>query len=63
MKLPENMKARRQARPRKLDNAAGFSLIELIIAMAIVLVMMIGASQLLMNSLGARTRENQKSDA
>lgn len=42
---------------------AGFSLIELILAMAILLVMMAGASQLLMNSLGARTRENQKSDA
>lgn len=48
---------------QKTTNAAGFSLIELMIAMAIVLVMMVGASQLLMNSLGARTRENQKSDA
>ena len=43
--------------------AAGFSLMELIIAMAILLVMMAGASQLLMNSLNVRTRENQKSDA
>ena len=45
------------------NSAAGFSLIELILAMAILLVMMAGASQLLMNSLGARTRENQKSEA
>jgi prepilin-type N-terminal cleavage/methylation domain-containing protein len=51
------------ARRTKLAGEAGFSLIELIIAMAILLVMMAGASQLLMNSLGARTRENQKSDA
>lgn len=46
----------------KRKGAAGFSLIELIIAMGILLVMMAGASQLLMRSLGARTRENQKSD-
>jgi prepilin-type N-terminal cleavage/methylation domain-containing protein len=44
-------------------DASGFSLIELVIAMTILLIMMAGASQLLMNSLGARTRENQKSDA
>ena len=36
---------------------------ELIIGMTILLVMMAGASQLLMNSLHVRTRENQKSDA
>ncbi|HEX8847393.1 MAG TPA: prepilin-type N-terminal cleavage/methylation domain-containing protein [Pyrinomonadaceae bacterium] len=42
---------------------AGFSLLELVIAMAILLVMMAGASQILMRSLGARTRENQRSDA
>jgi prepilin-type N-terminal cleavage/methylation domain-containing protein len=42
---------------------AGFSLIELTIAMALLLVMLMGASQLLMRSLGTRTRENQKSDA
>jgi prepilin-type N-terminal cleavage/methylation domain-containing protein len=46
-----------------LGRADGFSLIELTIAMAIVLVMMAGASRLLMTSLGARTRESQKSDA
>jgi len=36
---------------------------ELTIAMAILLIMMAGASRLLMSSMGARTRENQKSDA
>jgi type II secretory pathway pseudopilin PulG len=47
----------------KLSGAAGFSLIELIIAMGALVVMMVGASQLLTSSLGTRTRENQKSDA
>jgi prepilin-type N-terminal cleavage/methylation domain-containing protein len=47
----------------KNKGASGFSLIELTIAMAILLIMMAGASRLLMSSLGARTRENQKSDA
>ena len=55
--------ARRGARQAKLDNASGFSLMELTIAMAILLVMMAGASRLLMSTLGSRTRENQKSDA
>ena len=55
----ERGRARRDARAGE----GGFSLLELIIAMTIVLVMMVGASQLLMSSLGARTRENQKSDA
>ncbi|MDT4967859.1 MAG: hypothetical protein QOJ64_2596 [Acidobacteriota bacterium] len=45
------------------NGSAGFSLIELLIAMAIVLVMMAGASRVLMSSLGTRARENQKSDA
>jgi prepilin-type N-terminal cleavage/methylation domain-containing protein len=61
--LPNKMKAAQRARPVKLRNAEGFSIIELLIAMTIVLVMMVGASQLLMQSLGTRTRENQKSDA
>jgi prepilin-type N-terminal cleavage/methylation domain-containing protein len=56
-------KKKTEARRANASGAAGFSLIELIIAMAILLVMMTGASQLLMNSLGVRTRENQKSDA
>lgn len=60
-KTPHRNEARRSA--PGLERADGFSLIELTIAMAIVLVMMAGASRLLMTSLGARTRENQKSDA
>lgn len=55
--------AARGARRSGHSDAAGFSLIELLIAMAIVLIMMVGASQLLMQSLGMRMRENQKSDA
>jgi Tfp pilus assembly protein PilW len=47
----------------KLRGTEGFSIIELLIAMTVLIVMMVGASQLLMNSLGARTHENQKSDA
>jgi len=55
---------KRRARGTRVSSAeAGFSLIELIIAMGILLIMMAGASQLLMRSLGTRTRENQKSDA
>ena len=49
--------------PKEHRRAAGFSLIELTIAMALLLIMLAGASQLLMRSLGTRTRENQKSDA
>jgi len=47
----------------KAGGAAGFSLMELIIAMTLLLIMMAGASQLLISSLTSRTRENQKSDA
>lgn len=60
-KTPHRNEAQRSA--SGLERADGFSLIELTIAMAIVLVMMAGASRLLMTSLGARTRESQKSDA
>lgn len=63
MQQSKKKSATRLAVPANVSGAAGFSLIELIIAMGILLVMMVGASQLLMNSLGARTRENQKSDA
>jgi len=42
---------------------AGFSLLELLITMAIVLVVMVGASTLLATSLRTRTRENLRSDA
>ena len=47
----------------KHGGAAGFSLMELIIAMTVLLIMMTGATQLLMSSLTSRTRENRKSDA
>jgi prepilin-type N-terminal cleavage/methylation domain-containing protein len=64
LNLPRHQRAaRQQAQAEQPGNAAGFSLMELVIAMAILLVMMAGASHVLMNSLGARTRENQKSDA
>src|SRR5215510_14959397 len=43
--------------------SGGFSLLELIIAMAITMVLMTAASTLLANALRVRNRENQKSDA
>src|SRR5918997_61256 len=61
LNLPNKERETRRGTKRACE--AGFSLIELMIAMAIVLVMMTGATQLLMSSLGARTRETQKSDA
>ena len=45
------------------QGTSGFSLLELIIAMAITLALMSAASTLLANALRARSRENQKSDA
>jgi prepilin-type N-terminal cleavage/methylation domain-containing protein len=63
LKQSKSKRAARRANALRLEDAAGFSLIELLIAMTIVLIMMVGASQLLMSSLGVRTRENQKSDA
>jgi len=42
---------------------SGFSLLELIIAMAITMALMTAASTLLANALRVRSRENQKSDA
>jgi prepilin-type N-terminal cleavage/methylation domain-containing protein len=42
---------------------SGFSLIELLIAMAITMALMTAASTLLANALRVRARENQKSDA
>ena len=45
------------------SKAAGFSLIELLIAMAITLTLMGVASTLLASSLNVRTRENQRSEA
>src|SRR5690348_9358168 len=41
----------------------GFSLLELLIAMAITMAMMTAATTLLANALRIRSRENQKSDA
>lgn len=46
-----------------IKNSAGFSLLELMIAMTVLLVLMGAASKLLTNSLRTRVRENQKSDA
>jgi prepilin-type N-terminal cleavage/methylation domain-containing protein len=45
------------------SHEAGFSLIELMIAMTITLVIMVAASTLLSKSLGTRSRENRKSDS
>jgi prepilin-type N-terminal cleavage/methylation domain-containing protein len=42
---------------------AGFSLLELLIAMTITLLMMTAASTLLTSSVGTRARENRRSDA
>jgi prepilin-type N-terminal cleavage/methylation domain-containing protein len=42
---------------------AGFSLLELMLAMTITLLMMTAASTLLTSSVGTRTRENRRSDA
>src|ERR671927_210429 len=43
--------------------SGGFSLIELLIAMAITMTLMTAAATLLANALRVRSRENQKSDA
>ncbi|HJP90626.1 MAG TPA: prepilin-type N-terminal cleavage/methylation domain-containing protein [Pyrinomonadaceae bacterium] len=51
---------------RSLNNKVangGFSLLELIIAMAITMTLMTAAATLLANALRVRSRENQKSDA
>ena len=48
---------------RNESHEAGFSLMELMIAMTITLVIMVGASTLLSKSLGTRSRENRKSDS
>src|SRR4026209_2688518 len=45
------------------NTSGGFSLIELLIAMAITMALMTAASTLLANALRVRSRENQKSDA
>src|ERR1043165_2363133 len=45
------------------NTSAGFSLLELLIAMVITMALMTAASSLLANALRVRSRENQKSDA
>jgi len=47
----------------KKSTSGGFSLLELLIAMAITMALMTAASTLLANALRVRSRENQKSDA
>ena len=47
----------------KRATSGGFSLIELLIAMAITMALMTAAATLLANALRVRSRENQKSDA
>ena len=47
----------------KQIQSGGFSLLELLIAMAITLTLMTAATTLLANALRVRSRENQKSDA
>jgi type II secretory pathway pseudopilin PulG len=48
---------------KKNSSSSGFSLLELIIAMAITMVLVTAAATLLASGLRMRTRENQKSDA
>src|SRR5690349_25077249 len=48
---------------RANKSSGGFSLLELLIAMAITITLMTAATTLLANALRVRTRENQKSDA
>lgn len=61
--LPQKSHPRPHPKRLQPSGAEGFSLLELIIAMTVLLIMMAGASQLLMSSLNTRTRENQKTDA
>src|SRR5215216_5970775 len=48
---------------KKKDTDGGFSLLELLVALAITLALMTAATTLLANALRMRTRENQQSDA
>lgn len=48
---------------RLAQSAAGFSLLELLIAMTVTLIVMAAATTLLSTSLRTRTRENRRSDA
>ncbi len=47
----------------KQTSSSGFSLLELLIAMAVTLSLMVAATTLLANAMRIRSRENQKSDA
>src|SRR5688500_2058779 len=47
----------------KTSTKAGFSILELLIAMTITMAMLVAASTLLATSLRTRTRENQRSNA
>ena len=48
---------------KKKNTEAGFSLLELVVALVITMALMTAASTLLANALRMRSRENQKSDA
>ena len=50
-------------RESKFSPAAGFSLLELLIAMAVTLIMMAAASALLAGSFNVRARQNQQTEA
>ena len=52
-----------QEQKRKVGRESGFSLVELMVAMAVTLIVTALASSLLAGSFKTRTRENQKSDA
>ena len=54
---------RESVQSAKAKGEAGFSLLELLIAMTVTLLMMTAASTLLTSSVGTRTRENRRSDA
>ena len=52
-----------QTRSNKANGAAGFSLIELMVALGITLVIMVVAGRMLAMSLNVRMRENQRTEA
>ena len=52
-----------QTRSNKANGAAGFSLIELMVALGITLIIMVVAGRMLAMSLNVRMRENQRTEA
>ncbi|HEY0386338.1 MAG TPA: type II secretion system protein [Pyrinomonadaceae bacterium] len=60
---PENSLRQSQPAPSLAQSAAGFSLLEMLIAMTVTLILMSAASTLLTSSLNTRSRENRRSDA